>query len=88
MNLNSFSLAEFMQDVSAAGVKIMIKIDHERARARGKPWTVLLAAPQLGGSGIVHWDLRTLEECIRVVVARLQELPGDWDLLGLYVEAE
>ena len=42
MNLNDLDLGEFMQDVGRSGVTMMIKIDHERMRQGGKPWTVLL----------------------------------------------
>lgn len=84
MNLNDLDLGEFMQDVGRSGVTMMIKIDHERMRQGGKPWTVLLSAPKLGGSTVVRWDLRTLEECLRAVVGKLEEIPGDREWLELY----
>ncbi|TDD62669.1 hypothetical protein E1263_02830 [Kribbella antibiotica] len=79
-----FDLGEFMADVGRAGVRMMLKIDHERLAEGGQGWTVLLSGPLVGGSGTVRWDLRRLEQCIDVVVDRLKTMPGDWEWLELY----
>ena len=84
MNLGTFEVGEFMQDVGRSGMSMMIRLDHERLQQGEKPWTVLLSSPRLGGSNVVRWDLKTLEECLRAVAGKLQEIPGDWGWLDLY----
>ncbi|MED7929135.1 hypothetical protein SMD20_33135 [Nonomuraea sp. LP-02] len=86
MDLRDTDLGEFMQEVGAAGFSMMVKIDDERLRKGGRPWTVLLSGPRLKGSGVVRWDCRDLEECLKVVIDALRALPGTWEWLELYSE--
>ncbi|GAA1700340.1 hypothetical protein GCM10009745_53920 [Kribbella yunnanensis] len=84
MDLGGLDLGELMDDVSKAGVTIMLKIDHERLHAGGKPWTAVLSGPPVGGSGVIRWDTWTLEECLVAVLERLRIRYPEWEWLDLY----
>jgi hypothetical protein len=72
---------QLMERLGRAGVMVILKVDEERLRECGRPWTLVLSGPGLGGRAHIRTEAVTLRECLREGVTQLRQCPGDWDWL-------
>ncbi|MGW7611810.1 hypothetical protein ACWGKW_32065 [Streptomyces sp. NPDC054766] len=74
-------LAEIMERAAGEGVAISLRVDVERLREGGKPWTLVLASAKFGELGAIRGDFQTLGAGIRFAIDEMRSLPGEWEWL-------
>lgn len=83
MAAGAIDLEAIMARLSASGVTIILKADHERAAEGGKSWTIVMSGPGVGDGGI-HTDKATLKECLGYGISELRRRHRDWSWLDEY----
>ncbi|MCP3783176.1 hypothetical protein NLX85_07335 [Micromonospora sp. A3M-1-15] len=74
-----------MDELGRRQVDVLIRVDRERmAQFNGRPWTMLLSGPGLGGRQVIRVDTRTLPDALDHCLAELATCPGDWAWLDAY----
>jgi len=73
-----------MARLSASGVTVVLKADHERMLEGGKPWTIVMSGPGMGDGGGIHTDKATLQECLGYGISELRRRGRDWTWLDEY----
>jgi hypothetical protein len=74
-----------MDELGRRNIDVMIRVDRERmAEFPGRPWTMLLSGPGLGGRQAIRVDTRTLPSALDHCLAELATCPGDWGWLDAY----
>jgi hypothetical protein len=75
------TVADLVELADMAGVKVMLKIDGERATHR---WTVHLSGPHVGFPH--RRDVNRLDQALAFARQKLAGLPGDWSWLDDEIE--
>ncbi|GAB3352371.1 hypothetical protein RMN56_07200 [Micromonospora halotolerans] len=74
-----------MDELGRRQIDVLIRVDRERmAQFNGRPWTMPLSGPGLGGRQVIRVDTRTLPDALDHCLAELAACPGDWAWLDAY----
>lgn len=72
---------KFMERLGCAGVTVILKIDDERVRESGDPWTLVMSGNGLGGRSFIRAEAASLSDCLGQGIAQLRKCPGNWEWL-------
>lgn len=74
-----------MRKLAEAGTTVILKADHERYALGGDYWTLVISGGSLGAQGLVRAEEATLDECLRVGLARLMESGSGWEWVSEFL---
>ncbi|MGW4399062.1 hypothetical protein ACWEHA_27575 [Amycolatopsis nivea] len=75
-------IEQLMDKLGRAGVTVILKVDDERMTEGGKPWTLVMSGPGLGGQGFIRAEAATLDDCLEQGLKRLRAGSGDFEWLA------
>jgi hypothetical protein len=78
-------IEQLLRRFAQAGATAIIKVDHERFLEGGEPWTIVISGPALGDDGFVRAEEKTLAECLRVALSRLESRGEQWRWVSEYM---
>jgi hypothetical protein len=71
--------------LGAAGITVILKVDHERMVPDAKPWTWVLSGPGTGERGLIRTDAISLQQAMEYCLRELAACPGEWSWLAEYL---